>query len=199
MLSPLFVIHLLMNQKLPETIWREIRLEYQTSETTCRELALKYGINRETVSSRCKLEKWRYGRQEQKTQRRGSPSQLGCGLQVLPSPDHFNQRILGEAAVWLDRIQEAYETEVKYDRIEAIQKLLPQWKSKPRKAWRLFSSPPKQRASRSIWRGSAHPKHCPLLLRHSRSSQREPAEGGLAEEESFSHGKVTAGVPPGAL
>lgn len=129
MLSPLFVIHFLMTQRLPETIWREIRLEYQTSETTCRELALKYGINRETVSSRCKLEKWRYGRQEQKTQRRESPSQLGCGLQVLPSPDHFNQRILGEAAVWLDRIQEAYETEVKYDRIEAIQKLLPQWKT----------------------------------------------------------------------
>ena len=117
-----------MNQKLPETIWSDIRLEYQTSKTTCRELALKYGINRETISSRCKLEKWRYGRQEQKNQRRESPSQLGCGLQVLPSPDHFNQRILGEAALWLDRIQEAYETEVKYDRIEAIQKLLPQWK-----------------------------------------------------------------------
>jgi len=31
--------------------------------------------------------------------------------------------------VWLDRIQEAYETELKYDRIEAIQKLLPQWKT----------------------------------------------------------------------
>ena len=31
--------------------------------------------------------------------------------------------------MWLDRIQEAYETEVKYDRIEAIQKLLPQWKT----------------------------------------------------------------------
>ncbi len=129
MLSPLFVIYLLMNQKLPETIWREIRLEYQTSKTTCRELALKYGINRETVSSRCKLEKWRFGRQEQKTQRREGRSQLGGRLHVLPSSDHFNQRILGEAAVWLDRIQEAYESEVKYDRIEAIQKLLPQWKT----------------------------------------------------------------------
>jgi hypothetical protein len=118
-----------MNRKLPETIWRDIRLEYQTSKTTCRELALKYGINRETVSSRCKLEKWSYGRQEQKTQRRGTPSQLGCGPQVLPSLEHFNQRILGEAAEWIDRIQEAYETEVKYDRIEAIEKLLPQWKT----------------------------------------------------------------------
>ena len=118
-----------MNQKLPESLWREIRLEYQTSKTTCRALALKYGINRETVSSRCKLEKWRYGRQESKTQRRDSSSQLGGELQVLPSPDQFNQRILGEADQWLDRIQEAYETEVKYDRIEAIQKLLPQWKT----------------------------------------------------------------------
>ena len=118
-----------MNRKLTETIWRDIRLEYQTSKTTCRELALKYGINRETVSSRCKLEKWSYGRQEQKTQRRGTPSQLGCGPQVLPSLEYFNQRILGEAAVWIDRIQEAYETEVKYDRIEAIQKLLPHWKT----------------------------------------------------------------------
>jgi hypothetical protein len=36
---------------------------------------------------------------------------------------------MGEAALWLDRIQEAYETEVRYDRIEAIQKLLPQWKT----------------------------------------------------------------------
>lgn len=118
-----------MNQKLPESLWRDIRFEYQTSNTTCRELALKYGINRETVSSRCKLEKWRHGRQESKTQRRDSSSQLGAGLQVLPSPDQFNQRILGEAEQWLDRIQEAYETEVKYDRIEAIQKLLPQWKT----------------------------------------------------------------------
>jgi hypothetical protein len=35
-----------MNQKLPESLWREIRHEYQTSKTTCRDLALKYGINR---------------------------------------------------------------------------------------------------------------------------------------------------------
>ena len=44
-------------------------------------------------------------------------------------PQQFTHRIMGEAALWLDRIQEAYETEVRYDRIEAIQKLLPQWKT----------------------------------------------------------------------
>ncbi|MFM8981988.1 MAG: hypothetical protein ACKOLA_03615 [Spartobacteria bacterium] len=30
---------------------------------------------------------------------------------------------------WLDRIDEAYQVELRYDRIEAIQKLLPQWKN----------------------------------------------------------------------
>ena len=34
-----------------------------------------------------------------------------------------------EAEQWLDRIEEAYKTELRYDRIEAIQKLLPQWKT----------------------------------------------------------------------
>ena len=118
-----------MNQKLPESLWREIRHEYQTSKTTCRDLALKYGINRETVASRCKLEKWRSSRMEGETQRRETFSHLGCELQVVPVPQQFTHRIMGEAALWLDRIQEAYETEVGYDRIEAIQKLLPQWKT----------------------------------------------------------------------
>jgi hypothetical protein len=118
-----------MKQKLLSSVWREIRHEYQTSKTTCRELALKYGINRETVSSRCKLEKWRYGRREQKTQQRESLSQLGGNTVLLPSQQGFNERVLREASQWLDRIDEAYEVELRYDRIEAIQKLLPQWKN----------------------------------------------------------------------
>lgn len=118
-----------MSQKHSESLWREIRHEYQTSKTTCRELALKYGINRETVSSRCKLEKWRYGRREQKTQQRESLSQLGGNTVLLPSQQGFNERVLREASQWLDRIDEAYEVELRYDRIEAIQKLLPQWKN----------------------------------------------------------------------
>jgi hypothetical protein len=119
----------MMSQKHSESLWREIRHEYQTSKTTCRELALKYGINRETVSSRCKLEKWRYGRREQKTQQRESLSQLGGNTVLLPSQQGFNERVLREASQWLDRIDEAYEVELRYDRIEAIQKLLPQWKN----------------------------------------------------------------------
>ena len=118
-----------MSQKHSESLWREIRHEYQASKTTCRELALKYGINRETVSSRCKLEKWRYGRREQKTQQRESLSQLGGNTVLLPSQQGFNERVLREASQWLDRIDEAYEVELRYDRIEAIQKLLPQWKN----------------------------------------------------------------------
>jgi len=118
-----------MSQKHSESLWREIRHEYQTSKTTCRELALKYGINRETVSSRCKLEKWRFGRREQKTQQRESPSQLGARAVLMPSQQGFNERVLREASQWLDRIDEAYEVELRYDRIEAIQKLLPQWKN----------------------------------------------------------------------
>ena len=118
-----------MKKKLLASVWREIRHEYQTSKTTCRELALKYGINRETVSSRCKLEKWRYGRREQKTQQRESLSQLGGNTVLLPSQQGFNERVLREASQWLDRIDEAYEVELRYDRIEAIQKLLPQWKN----------------------------------------------------------------------
>ena len=118
-----------MSQKHSESLWREIRHEYQTSKTTCRELALKYGINRETVSSRCKLEKWRDGRREQKTQQRESLSQLGGNTVLLPSQQGFNERVLREASQWLDRIDEAYEVELRYDRIEAIQRLLPQWKN----------------------------------------------------------------------
>jgi hypothetical protein len=118
-----------MKKKLLASVWREIRHEYQTSKTTCRELALKYGINRETVSSRCKLEKWRYGRREQKTQQRESPSQLGARAVLVPSQQDFSERVLREANQWLDRIDEAYEGELRYDRIEAIQKLLPQWKN----------------------------------------------------------------------
>lgn len=148
---------------------------------------------------RLALEKWRYGRQEERTQRRESRSQLGSGLQVLPSPDHFNQRILGEAAVWLDRIQEAYETEVKYDRIEAIQKLLPQWKTvveQARKSVEALQQPTKTKSLALDLALLCSPQALPpLVVRHSRSSQREPSEGVFAEEASFSHGKVTAGLP----
>lgn len=48
---------------------------------------------------------------------------------LLPSQQGFNERVLREASQWLDRIDEAYEVELRYDRIEAIQKLLPQWKN----------------------------------------------------------------------
>lgn len=112
-----------MKKTLPKALWLDIRHEYQTTNTTCRALALKYGINRETVASRCKSEKWRYRRQLGETQLHHSPSQMGSASQ------NFNERFLFEAEQWLDRIEEAYTAEVKYDRIEAIQKLLPQWRS----------------------------------------------------------------------
>jgi hypothetical protein len=123
------VLLLHMKQKLPESVWREIRHEYQNSQTTCRALADKYGINPETVSSRCKLEKWRNGRQGVETRRFCGNTQLGSEPALLPSQQGFNERVLREAYQWLDRIDEAYEVELRYDRIEAIQKLLPQWKS----------------------------------------------------------------------
>ena len=118
-----------MKQKLLSSVWREIRHEYQTSKTTCRALAAKYGINPETVSSRCKVEKWRFGRQGAKTQSVSSNTQLCARAVVVPSQQDFSERVLREANQWLDRIDEAYEGELRYDRIEAIQKLLPQWKN----------------------------------------------------------------------
>jgi len=114
--------------RLPESTWKTIRLEYQSSKTTCRALAEKYGINEQTVSNRCKVEKWRLGRQEHKKTRSRSTNQL-VEASAPPDPIRIAQRVLHEADVWLDRIQEAYEKEVRYDRIEAIQKLLPQWKN----------------------------------------------------------------------
>jgi hypothetical protein len=124
-----YVLFLYMNQKLPESVWREIRHEYQNSKTTCRALAVKFGINPETVSSRCKVEKWRNGRQGAKTRGFCGHTQLGGNTVLLPSQQGFNERVLREASQWLDRIDEAYQVELRYDRIEAIQKLLPQWKN----------------------------------------------------------------------
>jgi hypothetical protein len=118
-----------MKQKLPESVWKEIRSEYQSRKTTCRALALKYGINRETVSSRCKVEKWRYGRQGEQTQLSRIPSQLCWQHPASTFAGDFSHRVIVEADQWLDRIQEAYHAELRYDRIEAIQKLLPQWKT----------------------------------------------------------------------
>jgi hypothetical protein len=123
------VLLLHMKQKLPESVWREIRHEYQNSQTTCRALADKYGINPETVSSRCKIEKWRNGRQVAETRRFCGDTQLGSNAVLVPSQQDFTERVLREANQWLDRIDEAYEVELRYDRIEAIQKLLPQWKN----------------------------------------------------------------------
>jgi hypothetical protein len=114
--------------KLPQSVWKKIRLEYQSTKTTCRALAEKYGLNSETVSNRCKVEKWRFGRQEHKKTRSRSTNQL-VEVSAPPDPVRIAQRVLHEADLWLDRIQEAYEKEVRYDRIEAIQKLLPQWKN----------------------------------------------------------------------
>jgi hypothetical protein len=114
--------------RLTESTWKSIRQEYQTTKTTCRVLAEKYGVNRETVSNRCKLEKWRHGRLERKKRRSRSGNQL-VGSQEAVDLRAFSDRVVREAGVWLDRIQEAYAKELRYDRIEAIQKLLPQWKN----------------------------------------------------------------------
>lgn len=114
--------------RLPESIWKTIRLEYQSTKTTCRALAEKYDLNPETVSNRCKVEKWRFGRQERKKRHSRAANQL-VHAQAPIDPRQLSDRILRESEVWLDRIQEAYEKEVRYDRVEAIQKLLPQWKN----------------------------------------------------------------------
>jgi len=118
-----------MKPHLPESTWRKLRLEYQSTKTTCRELAEKYDVNRETVSNRCKVEKWRHGHQIEKR----SPVPTGNQLVILSDPKNAQQQLFGrvfrEANDWLERIQEAYQKEVRYDRIEAIQKLLPQWKT----------------------------------------------------------------------
>ena len=128
--------------RLPETVWKSMRLEYQSTKTTCRALAEKYGVNPMTVSNRCKVEKWRFGRHEPKKRRSRATNQL---VPAPLTPQQLSERIQRESELWLDRIQEAYEKEVRYDRVEAIQKLLPQWKNTVEQIQkRSEQEPPKQ-------------------------------------------------------
>ena len=127
-----------MKPHLPESTWKKLRLEYQTTKTTCRDLAEKYGINRETVANRCKVEKWRHG----DTAAKSRPAPAGNQLVISGDPRQAQQQLFGrvfrEANEWLDRIQEAYQRETRYDRVEAIQKLLPQWKTAVEQLKKLF-------------------------------------------------------------
>ena len=66
---------------------------------------------------------------------------------MLPCSQGFNERVMFEAAQWLDRIEEAYKTELRYDRIEAIQKLLPQWKNTVETVRKSLESRPDQQPS----------------------------------------------------
>ena len=130
--------------RLPETVWKSMQLEYQSSKTTCRALAEKYDVNPMTVSNRCKLEKWRVGRHEPKKRRARTTNQLGP---APLNPQKLSERILRESEVWLDRIQEAYEKEVRYDRVEAIQKLLPQWKNAVEQIQKRNEQSPQKRSN----------------------------------------------------
>ena len=111
-----------MKPHLPESTWKKLRLEYQTTKTTCRDLAEKYGINRETVANRCKVEKWRHG----DTAAKSRPAPAGNQLVISGDPRQAQQQLFGrvfrEANEWL----------------EAIQKLLPQWKTAVEQLKKLF-------------------------------------------------------------
>lgn len=39
--------------------WSKIKAAYQRGEGSCRELAIDFGVNQDTLSNRCKREKWR--------------------------------------------------------------------------------------------------------------------------------------------
>lgn len=109
---------------IPNTTWLAIRHEYQTTGTTCARLGEKYGISPCTVSNRCKVEKWRHGRPRRKSKAAPGEDQLGPESFRTPA-QWLAWRVRRDAAEWFDRIDEAYAEEVKYDRIEAIAKLLP--------------------------------------------------------------------------
>lgn len=41
-----------------KTNWEEIKQKYITSDVSCKELANEFGVNANTVSTRCRSEKW---------------------------------------------------------------------------------------------------------------------------------------------
>jgi hypothetical protein len=108
------------------TVWRKIRHEYQTTKTSCKALALKYGIVPGTVSNRCKLEKWRssHPRAETKPSATKPPFPSSDDAQA---PQGARARVLRDALTWLDRLEDAYQNDRQYDRVEAAQKLIPLW------------------------------------------------------------------------
>lgn len=133
-------------QTIPRALWQLIRQEYQEADLSCRELAEKHGLNPETVSTRCKREGWR--RQEAENARLlAAKTEQAIDQKAEDIADRtvaFQNRVRDEAELWLDRIQAAFKNETAYDAIEALQRLLPQWKvavEHGRKAYGLDREP----------------------------------------------------------
>lgn len=133
------------SQRIPKSIWMQIREAYERGEGSCRQLAEKYGLNPWAVSNRCKRERWRdsQAKLEQKLAKRLDQSLDKQAQSMAEQAAALVQRSVTEGFAWLDQVEKARQLLDAGD-IPALRDLVGCWKSLievSRKTFRLDDTP----------------------------------------------------------
>jgi hypothetical protein len=97
------------------------------TQCSCATLARKYGLQANTVSQRAKKEKWSQGRILRKVEDRLPKIQVQVPQDAAETRAMIRRRAVEEGFVLLDELRRAYTESVQFDRLQALQKVVPLW------------------------------------------------------------------------
>lgn len=118
--------------KIPTATWLKVKECYQSGEGSCAELATRFGLNPNSVSTRCRREQWRLkGKQLQRTLEKRLNERVERSLNetaqsLVQRAERFVRRSVDEAEDWLDQIVQAKAKLAEGD-VEALCKLVNSW------------------------------------------------------------------------
>lgn len=124
-----------------EQIWQKIRDEYESTKTSCRRLAERFGLKPNTVSTRCRREKWRKSGKflDQRMSAKIEEKLEARAESLAKHAENFVTRTIREGEKWLDKIEAAEALRQAGD-TERLKELLNCWTlaiQSTRKAFRL--------------------------------------------------------------
>ena len=122
-----------------KAMWLKVKAAYQRGEGSCAELAERFGLKPNSVTTRCRRERWRreMGALERRVNEEVAIELKRRALTIAERAESFNERLLDEAEGWLDQIQEAKRL-VDLGDVGALKDLVNAWRVPVQEARRAY-------------------------------------------------------------
>ena len=119
--------------------WLKVKAAYQRGEGSCAELARRFGLKLNSVSTRCRREGWRRELEllEQRMNKKVEESLTARALSLADRAESFTRRTVDEAEGWMDAIQEAKRLADAGD-VQALKDLVNAWRIPVQEARRAY-------------------------------------------------------------